>query len=96
MTKNEVVKKVAQKTSLSEHDVELVINKFIDVTKRAVGTGETVYLRKFGSFEPKKRASKRARDISRGKEIVIPACYIPSFKPSAEFKNEVKTKLQNK
>lgn len=96
MTKDELVKRIAGKTKLSERDVVLAINAFTELVKKEVASGNPVYLRKFGSFEPKKRAAKVARDISRGLNLPIAACYIPSFKPSAEFKAEVKNKLQNK
>jgi DNA-binding protein HU-beta len=49
-----------------------------------------VYLRGFGSFVVKKRAEKTARNISKNVTIKIPEHFIPSFKPSKSFVNDVK------
>ncbi|MDB9246393.1 HU family DNA-binding protein [Odoribacter splanchnicus] len=52
--------------------------------------GKNVYLRGFGSFVVKKRAEKTARNISKNVTIKIPEHFIPSFKPSKSFVNDVK------
>ena len=41
----------------------------------------------------KKRAQKTARNISKGKTIIIPAHCIPAFKPSKVFMNKVKNNV---
>ena len=50
--------------------------------KDLVAEGETIYLRGFGSFGPKKRAKKTARNISNNTTIIIPEHFAPFFKPS--------------
>ena len=52
--------------------------------------GNNVYLRGFGSFIVKKRAKKTARNISKNTTIIIPEHFIPAFKPSKSFINQVK------
>ena len=52
--------------------------------------GENVYLRGFGSFIIKKRATKVARNISKNTTITIPEHNIPAFKPSKSFAGKVK------
>jgi len=58
--------------------------------KDALAKGDNVYLRGFGSFIVKKRAEKTGRNISKNTSIVIPAHFIPAFKPSKTFANKVK------
>jgi DNA-binding protein HU-beta len=53
-----------------------------------------VYLRGFGSFIVKKRAKKTARNISKNTTIIIPAHYIPAFKPAKSFVNKVKNNVK--
>jgi DNA-binding protein HU-beta len=55
-----------------------------------LASGENVYVRGFGSFVIKKRAQKVGRHIKEGKSIVIPAHYIPAFKPAKVFVEQVK------
>ena len=52
--------------------------------------GHNVYVRGFGSFVNKKRAKKVARNISINTAIIIDEHYIPSFKPSKSFVEQVK------
>jgi DNA-binding protein HU-beta len=49
-----------------------------------------VYLRGFGTFLLKKRARKAARNISKNTSLIIPAHFIPAFKPNKEFMNKIK------
>jgi DNA-binding protein HU-beta len=58
-----------------------------------MGNGENVYIRGFGSFVIKRRASKMGRNIKRGKTVQIPEHYIPSFKPAKVFTEHVKSKV---
>jgi DNA-binding protein HU-beta len=55
------------------------------VVKESLVRGMSVQIRGFGSFFRKKRASKKARNISKGTTIDIPAREVPAFKPSREF-----------
>jgi DNA-binding protein HU-beta len=50
-------------------------------------------LRGFGSFILKKRAKKTGRNISKNTTLVIPAHYIPAFKPAKTFADSVKSNV---
>ena len=56
---------------------------------------KSVSLRGFGNFIIKKRAAKVARNISKNTAIVLPAHYVPVFKPSKKFKDRVKKTANN-
>jgi len=85
MTKAELVKIVAKEASLSAKLVDEVIEKSINAIKQNVANGEQVVLRNFGTFQMKHRAEKKARNISKGTEMVIPAKDVPTFKASKFF-----------
>lgn len=90
MTKAEVIAEISQKTGVDKSDVSVTLEAFFKVVKNSLIEGENIYIRGFGSFIVKKRAQKVARIISKNKSIVIPAHYIPSFKPSKSFVEKVK------
>jgi nucleoid DNA-binding protein len=48
--------------------------------------GETVEIRRFGSFRLKKRKNRLARNPRTGEPVPIPDRYVPFFKPSNDFK----------
>jgi DNA-binding protein HU-beta len=90
MTKAEIVAEIATKTGIEKVAVQTTVEAFMEAVKGAMQKGDNVYLRGFGSFIVKKRAQKTGRNISKNTTIVIPAHYIPSFKPAKVFTNEVK------
>jgi len=94
MTKAEIVAEIANKTGIEKVAVQEVVESFMETVKETMTNGENVYLRGFGSFIIKKRAEKTGRNISKNTTIIIPAHYIPAFKPAKSFVNEVKNKVK--
>lgn len=94
MTKAEIVAEIANKTNLEKIAVRQTIEAFMESVKSSLAKGESVYLRGFGSFTTKKRAEKTGRNISKNTTIIIPAHFIPAFKPAKTFVFDVKNKVQ--
>lgn len=90
MTKSEVISEVSAKTGIEKVDVQEVIENFFNVLKDNMSQGNNVYFRGFGSFVVKRRAQKIGRDIARNRSKVIPPHYVPTFKPSKAFAEQVK------
>jgi DNA-binding protein HU-beta len=90
MTKQDVITQVSEKTGLDTLTSRSVIESFFEVVKEALIDGEPIYIRTFGSFILKQRASKIARNISQNTAVTIAAHVVPLFKPSSEFANQVR------
>lgn len=90
MTKADIVNEIAEKTGIEKVAVQATVEAFMKSVKNKMAAGENVYLRGFGSFIVKKRAEKTGRNISKNTTIIIPAHYIPSFKPAKTFAEKVK------
>ena len=67
-----------------------IVEAFMESVKSSMESGNNVYLRGFGSFIIKKRATKVARNISKNTTITIPEHNIPAFKPAKSFAAKVK------
>ena len=91
MTKAEVINQIADKTGIDRSDVTTTVETLFAVVKDSMAEGENIYVRGFGSFVNKKRAKKIARNISKNTAIVIDEHYVPSFKPSKVFIEQIKT-----
>lgn len=91
MTKQDVINQVSKKTGVDPLLSRSVIESFFEVVKEALVEGEPVYIRTFGSFILKQRASKVGRNISQNTAVAIAAHKLPYFKPSAEFTDQVRT-----
>ncbi len=90
MTKADIVSEVAKATGMEKTAVQAVVESFMDSIKESLAQEKNVYLRGFGSFILKKRATKTARNISKNTTIVIPEHNIPAFKPAKVFMGKVK------
>jgi DNA-binding protein HU-beta len=95
MTKAEIVTKIAKRTGLEKELVLVVVEQFMGAVKESLVSEEPVYLRGFGSFIVKERATKVARNISKDTSIVIPAHNIPAFKPAKSFIAQVSGEVIN-
>ncbi len=85
MTKADIINEIANETGVAKKDVTVVVESFMDAVKNNLLKKENVYLRGFGSFIIKHRATKTARNISKNTTIVIDAHDIPAFKPAKSF-----------
>ena len=94
MTKADIVSDIAKSTGIEKATVLRTVEAFMDSVKGSLAKNQNVYLRGFGSFIVKGRAQKTARNISKNTTIIIPAHYIPAFKPVKSFVSEVKAKVK--
>ncbi|MDP4208883.1 MAG: HU family DNA-binding protein [Bacteroidota bacterium] len=92
MTKDELATEISRKTGIDKVVVVKTIESLMETVKLNMTNNKNIYLRGFGTFLVKKRAEKTARNISKNTVVIIPEHFIPSFKPSKEFIDEVKTK----
>jgi DNA-binding protein HU-beta len=94
MTKADIVTEISHKTGIDKNDVLAIVEGFMTTVKNSMEKGENVYLRGFGSFIVKKRAEKLGRNILAKTSVVIPAHYVPAFKPAKEFVDGVKERVK--
>lgn len=92
MTKEEIVKEVANTTGVERKEVAAIVESFMESVKSSVVSGEPVFLRGFGTFGLKHRAAKPARNITARTTIQIPEKDVPHFKPCDKFKDAVNKK----
>lgn len=90
MTKADLVNEISKNTGVEKAQVQQIVESFMECIKDSMVANNNVYLRGFGSFIIKKRATKVARNISKNTTITIPAHNIPAFKPAKSFAAKVK------
>ncbi|HHB78957.1 MAG TPA: integration host factor subunit beta [Saprospiraceae bacterium] len=95
MRKADLIATISEKTGIAKVDVLVTLESFFDEVKDTLESGENIYIRGFGSFVIKKRAKKIGRNIKKGKSIVIPEHYIPSFKPAKIFVEGVRKNVKS-
>ena len=90
MTKADIVNEIAKSTGAEKVLVQTIVEAFMENVRNSLIANNNVYLRGFGSFIVKKRATKVARNISKNTTITIPEHNIPAFKPAKSFVAKVK------
>ena len=93
MTKSDIVAVIAKETGIDKETVQRIVETLKGTVKESLIKDKNVYLRGFGSFIVKKRARKTARNISANSTLIVPEHYIPYFKPSISFINQVKKSI---
>ena len=90
MRKADLINHVSETTGVSKIDVLVTVETTLQAIQQTLAAGESVFIRGFGTFAPKKRAAKKGRNIKKGEPVHIPAHSVPHFKPGAEFKAKLK------
>lgn len=85
MTKAELASAVSADCGLSHAESLAAIESVMKIIKETLRRKENVYLRGFGTFDLKHRATKTARNISKNTTIIVPEHDLPHFKPCKEF-----------
>ncbi len=89
ITKKELTARVCAKlnASLTQSDVQEVIQTTIDTIMESLGNGDSVMFRNFGTFELKEMKAKIGRNPKDpGKDVPIPARSVVKFKVGKTLK----------
>ena len=91
MNKRELVDSIADRLDVDvpKHAVESVIDSFTQVVGESLRAGEKVTLTGFGTFEPRKRDARTARNPQTGESVKVPARTVPAFKAGQKLKDTV-------
>ena len=89
MTKQEIISHVSSEARLSRAKAEEAVETVIKLIKDALGQGESVILRRFGSFQVKEKAKRMGRNPKTGEEAEISARRVVRFKSGKHFKSTV-------
>lgn len=92
MRKADLINRISENTGIAKVDVLVTLENLFKEVKNSLSEGENIYIRGFGSFITKKRAAKIGRNIKKNTAVEIPEHYIPAFKPSKEFVEQIKDK----
>lgn len=93
MQKNDIADIMVSKTNLTKSQALEAINAFTDTVSRAICRGENIYIRGFATLKVVHRAPKKARNIKKGTEVLIPARSIVKFIPGKELKSALDVDL---
>ena len=86
MRKAELVTAVAEVAQLTKTETESAVTALFDAMTMALGRGEKIELRGFGSFRVRQRRPRRARNPRLGTSVQVLAKRVPFFRASTLVK----------
>ena len=91
MTKADLVEQVAEAIGpgVTKKDCALVVDAFLGSVKQALGRGENIEIRGFGTFKVRSRKTRMARNPRTGDPVRVPSRSVPVFKPSKHLRARV-------
>ncbi|MAZ39546.1 MAG: integration host factor subunit beta [Legionellales bacterium] len=90
MIKSDLIALMASRiTQLPEQDIADSVNLILDAMSDALGNGERIEIRGFGSFTLHYRPPRNAHNPKTGEKVITVAKYSPHFKPGKELRELV-------
>ncbi len=86
ITKTQIIKEIAEATTLSQSEAGVVVDQLIEQIDLHTTEGNKVGLKGFGTFERRERAARTGRNPSTGESIEIAASSILAFKAAKAMK----------
>lgn len=87
MTRAELIQQLASSQSkLTAKDIELTVRTILDAMSHTLAKGGRVEVRGFGSFGINHRPARKGRNPKTGVSVMVPAKYVPHFKPGKELR----------
>ena len=92
MNRTELAESVAAKTGLDKRHSEAAVEAVTEAIVAEIRAGQRVSIFGFGSFEPRARAARTARNPQTQAVVKVPASKSVAFKPAAAFKDALNAK----
>ena len=89
MNRSELVESVAKESHLPKKLAETAVSTVFDSISTAMGTGERVEIRGFGSFTTRTYGSYTGRNPRTGEPVEVPAKRLPFFKVGKQLREMV-------
>ena len=86
MNRTELAESVASKTGLDKKQSEAAVEAVTGAIVAEIKAGNRVSIFGFGSFEPRARAARTARNPQTQATVKVPASKSVAFKPASAFK----------
>ncbi len=90
MTKSELIEAlIRSQNHLAPADVEIGVKHVIEQMTEALGGGQRIEVRGFGSFSLHYRAPRVGRNPKTGEAVPLQGKHVPHFKPGKELRERV-------
>lgn len=74
---------------LQAKDAKLIVRVILDAVSSTLSRDGRIEIRGFGSFALNYKPPRKGRNPKTGATVMVPAKYVPHFKPGREFRERV-------
>jgi DNA-binding protein HU-beta len=92
VNRTELAEAVSSKTGLDKRTSEAAVEAVTGSIVAEIKAGNRVSIFGFGSFEPRSRAARTARNPQTQQTVKVPASKTVAFKPASAFKQSLNTR----
>lgn len=90
MTKSQLVQQLINQAShISQKDMSLIVDTVFESMIKALGDGDRIELRGFGTFEVRVREPRQGRNPKSGSKVSLGVRKVPFFKAGKELKEMI-------
>ncbi len=89
MNRSELTETLAQKQKLTNSEAAKIISTLLNSMSEALGNGENVEIRGFGSFSVREYDSYTGRNPKTGEKVTVKPKKLPYFKVGKELREAV-------
>lgn len=93
MTKSELIAKVADRRGITVRKAEEVVNTIFESMAEALGSGDRIEVRGFGSFAIREYQPYTGRNPKTGESITVQPKKLPYFKVGKEIRDFLASKI---
>jgi integration host factor subunit alpha len=89
MTKADISERIHSKLGFNKKESADMLESVLDIIKTTLESGDKVKIQGFGRFDIKEKDSRKGRNPSTGKTMILPARRIVTFKLSGLLKARI-------
>lgn len=89
LSKSDIVSLIAEGITLSKVDVEHVVDKLFSVIANEMAQKKDIRIYGFGVFSAQERAERSAFNPKTREKILVPAQWVPKFRPMSALKSAI-------
>jgi integration host factor subunit beta len=95
MNKSDLVDRLTEQLkTVSRKEVDLIVDTIFNKMTEALGQGDRIEIRGFGSFEVRTRQARQGRNPKSGAKVFVTTRRVPFFKVGKELKERINGMLE--
>ncbi len=96
MTKADLVNILSKGIGLTKIEIEAVVEGFFQSVLDSLKDGKGIEIRGFGTYKIRKKNARLARNPKTGEKVLVQEHFVPIFKFSKDFKEQVGQGIKDK